>query len=201
MQLPKTLWGEATHFIIWLKNRVITRALGKVTPHKQLYGTKPDFSNMPEWGQKGKNRVSVEHDVCFVSTSVTVHIPSPSLPDHTPTSTTATTTLPPTLPMQTQVTSLPTPPVSTATPQQTQVTTPSTTTPSDLPAATNSGEEEIPDKEDKSLEWSTIISPSNQPTPEPSPAPANPGMCKTVHISIPSLKAWEVQAVNDKLHL
>jgi hypothetical protein len=52
VQLPKTLWGEATHFIIWLKNRVITQALGKVTPHKQLYGTKPDFSNMPEWGQK-----------------------------------------------------------------------------------------------------------------------------------------------------
>jgi transposase InsO family protein len=236
-QLPKTLWGEATHFIIWLKNRVITRALGKVTPHEQLYGTKPDFSNVPEWGQKvwvhqgsaskldrraaevrwvgfdsdsthahrvywqGKNRVSVEHDVRFVSTSVTVHIPSPLLPAHTPTSTTATTTLPPTLPTptptQTQVTSLPTPPVSTAAPQRTQVATPSTTTPSDVPAATDSGEEEIPDEEDKSPERSTIISPSNQPTPEPSPAPANPGTHKTTRISIPSLKAREVQAVKD----
>ena len=50
-QLPKFLWGEAIKFIVWLKNRVITRALGKVTPHEQLYGSKPDLSGVPEWGR------------------------------------------------------------------------------------------------------------------------------------------------------
>ena len=50
-QLPKSLWGEAIHFIVWLKNRVITRALGKVTPYEELYGSKPDLSGVPEWGR------------------------------------------------------------------------------------------------------------------------------------------------------
>lgn len=36
-QLPKSLWGEAAQFIVWLKNRVITRALGKVTPYERLW--------------------------------------------------------------------------------------------------------------------------------------------------------------------
>jgi transposase InsO family protein len=50
-QLPKSLWGEAIQFIVWLKNRVITRALGKVTPYEQLYGSKPDLGGVPEWGR------------------------------------------------------------------------------------------------------------------------------------------------------
>jgi transposase InsO family protein len=50
-QLLKSLWGEAALFIVWLKNRVITRALGKVTPHEQLYVLKPDLSGVPEWGR------------------------------------------------------------------------------------------------------------------------------------------------------
>jgi transposase InsO family protein len=226
-QLPKSLWGEALHFVIWLKNRVITRALGKVTPHEQLYGTKPDFSSVPEWGQKvwvhqgsaskldghaaevrwvgfdsdsthahrvywqGKNRVSVERDVRFVSTSVIVHIPFHPLPAHIPTSTTTTATPLSALPTSTQVTFLPTPPVSTITPPQVQVTTPN------VPTATDSGEEELPDEEDKSPGRSTVISLSNQPTPESSPAPANSGTRKTTRVSIPSLKAREVQAVKD----
>ncbi len=49
--LPKSLWGEAVHFIIWIKNRVTTKPLGKITPHQQLYSSKPDLSLVPEWGQ------------------------------------------------------------------------------------------------------------------------------------------------------
>jgi transposase InsO family protein len=51
-QLPKNLWGEAIHFIVWLKNRTTTRALGKITPYEQLYGSKPDLGGVPEWGQR-----------------------------------------------------------------------------------------------------------------------------------------------------
>ena len=51
-QLPKNLWGEALHFIVWLKNRLTTRALGKITSHEQLYRSKPDLGRVPEWGQR-----------------------------------------------------------------------------------------------------------------------------------------------------
>ena len=51
-QLPKNLWGEAVNFIVWLKNRTTTRALGKTTPYEQLYGSKPDLGGVPEWGQR-----------------------------------------------------------------------------------------------------------------------------------------------------
>ena len=52
-QLPKNLWGEAIHFVVWLKNRTSTRALGKTTtPYEQLYGSKPDLGGVPEWGQR-----------------------------------------------------------------------------------------------------------------------------------------------------
>ena len=50
--MPKSLWGEAIHFIVWVKNRVTTWVLGNVTPYKQLNGSKPDLSRVPEWGQK-----------------------------------------------------------------------------------------------------------------------------------------------------
>jgi hypothetical protein len=30
--LPKNLWGEATLFAVWLKNRTPTKALSQVTP-------------------------------------------------------------------------------------------------------------------------------------------------------------------------
>jgi len=49
--LPKFLWAEATHFAVWLKNRTPTKVLGLVTLYQKLYGTKPDFANLPEWGQ------------------------------------------------------------------------------------------------------------------------------------------------------
>jgi len=50
--LPKTLWGEALHFAVWLKNRTSTRALGgDTTPFEKLTGNKPNLSGVPEWGQ------------------------------------------------------------------------------------------------------------------------------------------------------
>ena len=49
--LPKTLWGEATQYAVWLKNRTSTRALGNTTPYERLYRQKPNLSNLPEWGQ------------------------------------------------------------------------------------------------------------------------------------------------------
>jgi hypothetical protein len=36
--LPKTLWGEALHFVVWLKNRTSTRVLGTVTPFERVHG-------------------------------------------------------------------------------------------------------------------------------------------------------------------
>ena len=51
-QLPKNLWGEAIQFVVWLKNRTTTRALGKITPYEQLYKSKPDLGGVPEWGQR-----------------------------------------------------------------------------------------------------------------------------------------------------
>ena len=50
--LPKTLWAEALHFAIWLKNRTSTHALGNnIMPLEKLTGIKPNLSGVPEWGQ------------------------------------------------------------------------------------------------------------------------------------------------------
>ena len=49
---PKTLWAEALHFMVWLKNRTSTQALGnRTTPFEKLTGTKPNLSGIPKWGQ------------------------------------------------------------------------------------------------------------------------------------------------------
>jgi hypothetical protein len=50
--LPKTLWAEALHFVVWVKNRTLTRVLGNVTPFEKLTGNKPNISGVPEWGQR-----------------------------------------------------------------------------------------------------------------------------------------------------
>jgi hypothetical protein len=50
--LPKTLWAEALHFIVWVKNRTLTKALGNVTPFERLTGRKPNLAGVPEWGQQ-----------------------------------------------------------------------------------------------------------------------------------------------------
>jgi hypothetical protein len=49
--LPKTLWGKATHFMVWVKNRTTMHALGKITPYERLYEEKPNLAGLPEWGQ------------------------------------------------------------------------------------------------------------------------------------------------------
>src|SRR6266566_2490507 len=50
--LPKFLWAEAAQFIIWLKNRSTTHALGSMTPYERLTGQKPNLAGVPEWGQR-----------------------------------------------------------------------------------------------------------------------------------------------------
>ncbi|KAH9952523.1 hypothetical protein BC827DRAFT_1149047, partial [Russula dissimulans] len=45
------MWAEAVKHAIWLKNRTSTRALGSVTPYEKLYGEKPNFMDVPEWGE------------------------------------------------------------------------------------------------------------------------------------------------------
>jgi len=49
--LPNTLWAEALHFIIWVKNHTLTKVLSNVTPFKKLTGAKPNLAGVPEWGQ------------------------------------------------------------------------------------------------------------------------------------------------------
>jgi len=49
--LPKTLWGEAIHFAMWVKNRTSTHILGDTTPYECLHRKKPTLASLPEWGQ------------------------------------------------------------------------------------------------------------------------------------------------------
>jgi len=50
--LPPMLWAEALHFVVWVKNRTLTKALGNVTPFEKLTGRKPNIAGVPEWGQR-----------------------------------------------------------------------------------------------------------------------------------------------------
>jgi hypothetical protein len=49
--MPKTLWGKATPFTVWVKNKTTACTLGKVMPYERLYGEKPNLAGLPEWGQ------------------------------------------------------------------------------------------------------------------------------------------------------
>ncbi len=127
--LPKHLWGEATLFTTWLKNRTSMRALGNVTLYKWLHGQKPNLAGVPEGGQRmwvhtdagskldgraveghwvgydrnstyahriywpSKNSVSVERNVRFASTTVTVY--NALLPTNKPGKTPSITAPPP----------------------------------------------------------------------------------------------------------
>jgi len=51
-ELPKSLWGEAVLFTVWLKNQMMTKALGTITPFEKLNEFKPDLSRVPKWGQQ-----------------------------------------------------------------------------------------------------------------------------------------------------
>ena len=46
------LWAEAMNFVVWVKNRTLTRILGNTTPLEKLTGQKPNLAGVPEWGQR-----------------------------------------------------------------------------------------------------------------------------------------------------
>jgi len=48
--LPKSLWGEAVHHAVWLKNHTRTRALDGKTPFQALFGRPLDLSSPGVWG-------------------------------------------------------------------------------------------------------------------------------------------------------
>jgi hypothetical protein len=48
--LPQNLWGEALMYVIWVKNRSVSRVLDGKTLYELLTGMKPDLRNMHEWG-------------------------------------------------------------------------------------------------------------------------------------------------------
>ena len=50
--LPKFLWTESVQHAVWLKNRTTTYQLNGKTPFEMLFGKKPDFTDLPEWGAK-----------------------------------------------------------------------------------------------------------------------------------------------------
>ena len=180
-------------FAVWLKNHTSTQALGNVTPFKKLYSKKPNLRSVPEWGQhiwvhndKGskldtrategrwvgfdresthahciywpdKRHVSVERNIKFVSATVTVYSPCPSIPLATPqpqeqkapqsvTPIRCVTTLKP-----------PSIPTSTSAPQTPHL------------FATDSGEEEMPEKEDD-----IVSPPTSVPAPFLASTPAPP---------------------------
>jgi hypothetical protein len=47
----KNMWAEAIKHAIWLKICTSTCALGNTTPYEKLYGEKPNFMDVPEWGE------------------------------------------------------------------------------------------------------------------------------------------------------
>ena len=50
--LPRTMWEEAAHHVVWLMNRTRTKAVRGTTPFEAAFGKKPDLSEVREWGEK-----------------------------------------------------------------------------------------------------------------------------------------------------
>jgi hypothetical protein len=178
-RLPKMLWAEALHFIVWVKNRTLTRVLGNVMPFEKLTGNKPNISGVPEWGQHmwvhtaanskldacaatahwvGYNRDSTHaHRIYWAEKhKVSIERDVKFVP-----STTTVTLAPPILTSP----SAPTPALAKATPPKPQIITPTPSLPiqttaarRQLPPATDSGEEEI-EVEDE-LDDMTLLPPS-----------------------------------------
>jgi Integrase core domain len=48
--LPKFLWAEVAHHVIWLRNRTIINRLQLTTPYQVLRNKAPDLSHMVQWG-------------------------------------------------------------------------------------------------------------------------------------------------------
>src|ERR1700678_2002459 len=55
--LPKNLWGEAAHHVVWLLNRTTTKAVEGMTPFEAAFGKKPNLKGVREWGEKVYVRV------------------------------------------------------------------------------------------------------------------------------------------------
>ena len=55
--LPNFLWGEAAHHVVWLLNRMTTKAVEGMTPFEAAFGKKPDLKGVHEWGEKTYVRV------------------------------------------------------------------------------------------------------------------------------------------------
>jgi len=49
--LPKFLWGEAAHHIVWLMNYISTKAVDGKTPFEAAFRKKPDLRDVCEWGE------------------------------------------------------------------------------------------------------------------------------------------------------
>jgi len=50
--LPRFLWGEAARHVVWLMNRVSTKAIEGKTPFEAVFGSKPNLREIREWGEK-----------------------------------------------------------------------------------------------------------------------------------------------------
>ncbi len=50
--LPKYLWGEAAHHIVWLLNWTTTKAVEGMTPYEATFGKKPNLKNVREFDEK-----------------------------------------------------------------------------------------------------------------------------------------------------
>jgi len=50
--LPKSLWGEAAHHVVWLLNRMTTKAINGMTTYEATFGKKLNLSGVREWGDK-----------------------------------------------------------------------------------------------------------------------------------------------------
>ncbi|KAG8643199.1 hypothetical protein MANES_11G016233v8 [Manihot esculenta] len=48
--LPKKLWAETANTVVFLLNRLPTRAVGKKTPYEAWRGVKPDLTNLKIFG-------------------------------------------------------------------------------------------------------------------------------------------------------
>jgi hypothetical protein len=162
--LPKMLWVEALHFIVWVKNQTLTQVLGNITPFEKLTGNKPNISGVPEWGQPlwvhtaGNSKLGVRaataHWVGYDGDSTHAYriywadkhkVSVKHNVKFVPSTTTVTLT-PPILTSP----STPAPVLAKAMPPKPQVTTPTPSLPIQttaarwqLPPTTDSGEEEI----------------------------------------------------------
>jgi len=44
--LPKFLWGEVAKHVVWLLNRMTTKAVEGMTPYKAAFGKKPNLKGI-----------------------------------------------------------------------------------------------------------------------------------------------------------